>query len=97
MCECVYGCQNDADCQVNEICRCAAEGIGSVTRCIPADCTQDEDCPSELCALSFSESGDALISMTCTTASDVCEKNADCDLGFCAFSVDKWDCNSGQC
>jgi hypothetical protein len=82
-CSCNYGCVTDDDCQDGEVCVCAGV-IGPYAQCIPGECTTGEDCAGELCGLSThhdvcSDSHE----MACTTATDECHVDADCEPAPC--------------
>jgi hypothetical protein len=80
-CGCVYPCETDADCAVDQLCLCdAAEGA----RCVHADCRSNQDCDSGECGLSASEySGCGIgLSVACRTVEDACHGLDDC-IGPC--------------
>lgn len=77
-CHCSYGCASDADCAADEACFCD----GPHSRCIPAQCRTDTDCPSgELCGLNelAHGCGGSSLSLSCTTPEDECRADTDCD------------------
>ena len=99
-CGCVYGCETDADCEPGSVCRCAGDVLGPATRCVPSTCTDDGDCPGELCQFSQSEGydcGPQVVNGACTTPNDVCETDAPCDQVPCAFSDGTWQCSLIAC
>ncbi|WAS90441.1 ferritin-like domain-containing protein [Nannocystis punicea] len=96
-CVCEYGCRTDADCPEGQICRCAGDGLGSYTRCIPAGCTADADCPGELCGASPGPCSDGLVSAACTTSMDTCAGGSDCEGNLCLLEDGKWVCNTTDC
>jgi hypothetical protein len=50
-CECVSGCETDADCGPGTVCACTG-AIGELPRCVPAGCTTSADCGGGLCGIS---------------------------------------------
>jgi hypothetical protein len=101
-CECVYGCQTDADCAPGKICRCAGEVLGDYTTCVPSTCTVDADCGGELCQFSQSD-GDgcppAASNGNCSTPNDLCDSDTPCGTSPCmAFDVPPvWQCSGIAC
>ena len=98
-CGCVYGCQTDGDCAADEVCRCAGEGLGLYTECVPATCITDADCPGELCGFSPDICEPGVFSSHCTTPADTCAGDGDCDSPPCSFADDlqAWTCANAAC
>src|SRR5690606_10493728 len=99
-CGCVYGCETDADCDDGFVCRCAGDGLGAATRCVPSSCTDDGDCGGGLCQFSQSEGYDCgfdVVNGACTTPGDTCDTDLVCDQTPCAFVDDKWECSAVAC
>ncbi|MCY1056439.1 ferritin-like domain-containing protein [Nannocystis sp. SCPEA4] len=98
-CGCVYGCQTDADCATGEVCRCAGEGLGFFTECVPATCITDADCPGALCGFSPDICEPGVFSSNCTTPNDLCAGDGDCDSPPCRFDSDiqAWSCANAAC
>ncbi|MFZ6184549.1 ferritin-like domain-containing protein [Nannocystis pusilla] len=98
-CGCVYGCQTDNDCASGEVCRCAGDGLGLYTECIPATCITDADCPGEICGFAADICEPGLFSSHCTTPADACSGDADCPSPPCVFedSLQSWACANAAC
>ncbi|MCY1067131.1 ferritin-like domain-containing protein [Nannocystis sp. RBIL2] len=98
-CGCVYGCQTDGDCASGEVCRCAGDGLGLYTECIPATCITDADCPGEICGFAADICEPGLFSSHCTTPEDACSGDSDCPSPPCVFedSVQSWACANAAC
>jgi Cys-rich repeat protein len=96
-CACVYGCRTDADCPEGQLCRCAGPELGPATTCIPAACSEDADCPGELCGATADVCAEGLVSAACTTPMDECDGDSDCGFEPCIFEVNKWVCNNSVC
>jgi len=95
-CACTYGCETDADCPDGQACRCAGDGVGGVTQCIPADCRTDADCGGGLCGYFSLDCGDPG-ALTCQTPQDTCDAASDCPGVPCTFEESRWQCQSGFC
>ena len=70
---CIPGCVSDADCAAGEVCFCE-EPVG---RCLPADCTIDENCgPNAFCSTYMGPDmpacGFYVAGVACQTKSDAC-------------------------
>lgn len=94
-CNCVFGCQTDADCTPGQICVCGGVLDGfPATTCLPAKCASDASCADgALCAFSQVPSlGDFT---ACQTPEDQCDSADDCPNGqTCLFIPDasRWQC-----
>jgi hypothetical protein len=98
-CYCVRGCETDADCGDGSACLCEGSvppGLAaadfSYSRCLPASCLSDADCPTGRCALAINmcarPSGFA-----CRHEGDGCTSNADCRDFLCTHYEDAWSCD----
>lgn len=100
-CSCSYGCAKDSDCADGQICRCAGEELGPTSACIPAACTVDADCGSQLCAGNISTCSQGIDLLHCTTADDLCSSNADCGGIPCVWMdfemPPHWACDNSAC
>jgi hypothetical protein len=97
-CNCVYGCQTDADCGDGQICRCAGAGLGLYTECIQAGCVTDADCPAgEVCGLSPDICAPGGFQTACTTPGDTCDSDDDCAAPPCGFNGTFWECSNAAC
>ena len=100
-CSCRYGCAQDSDCADGEICRCAGEGLGPTSECIPAECTVDADCGDGLCGVYIGTCSDGAHETHCTTPNDSCKSDADCDGQPCVWidynDPKSWACNDAVC
>ncbi|MDC0722180.1 ferritin-like domain-containing protein [Nannocystis bainbridge] len=96
-CSCVFGCQTDSDCDTGEVCRCAGDGLGLHTECIPATCITDADCDGELCGFSPDICEPGVFSSHCTTPADSCAGDGDCDSPPCSFDGSAWACANAAC
>ncbi len=101
-CGCIYGCQTDADCGADQVCRCAGDGLGLYTECVPASCFTDADCPGdEICGFSPNGSGCApgVWDSHCTTPQDTCASDADCVSPPCMWNDQtmNWSCSNIAC
>ncbi|MCB9751344.1 MAG: ferritin-like domain-containing protein [Myxococcales bacterium] len=98
ICGCVYGCTSDADCPGGTICACAGETTLSnypgASRCIPAECTLSDDCGGQLCAIGSLQDGcGANYEASCTTPTDTCHADADCDVDCHPEGANgQWEC-----
>jgi hypothetical protein len=98
-CSCVYGCQTDADCDAGQVCRCAGEGLGRYTECIPAACSTDADCDGELCGFALDVCEPDVVRAHCTTPNDLCHGDGDCASPPCVYdqAVEHWLCADAVC
>ncbi|HEY8376928.1 MAG TPA: ferritin-like domain-containing protein, partial [Nannocystis sp.] len=97
-CSCVYGCRTDADCAPGEVCRCAGEGLGLYTECIPADCITDADCPGQICGFSPDVCEPGVHFAHCTTPADACAGDGDCLNPPCVWDgIGAWTCADAVC
>lgn len=98
-CGCVYGCETDADCGDGMVCRCAGEGLGLYTECIPATCKDDSECPGEVCGFAPDICAPGVFFSHCTTPEDTCQGDATCPNPPCVFNVDlnHWACADAVC
>jgi hypothetical protein len=98
-CECMEGCQTDADCAPGWVCRCGGPELGGYTRCVQSSCTTDADCPGERCQFAASLGVDCEPEVTegaCTTPMDRCDSDGDCGGGPC-MSGGAWVCAGVVC
>ncbi len=100
-CYCQYGCESDADCDVDEVCTCAGDQAGypSTTRCMPATCDEDASCGGELCALGSGDDGcGTQYAVACTNPADECISDMGCDADcFPDGAVGHWTCQDFCC
>jgi len=83
---CAYGCRQDSDCGVDELCLCTERLAGS---CVAADCRTDADCPEgssctgPLDLNGLVSSAAIPVFFACQSASDECA--GDCFGGPCHY------------
>lgn len=100
VCGCIYGCATDADCGPSEVCLCAAEGVSTRSKCVPAGCTTDADCGGGACTAATDPiDAPQVQQFQCHADGDACCSDADCDAGAqCRFGVltpGVWGCDFG--
>ncbi|TPV95254.1 MAG: hypothetical protein B7733_10890 [Myxococcales bacterium FL481] len=85
-CFCDYGCRSDADCSLEGYV-CAPVGVVAERgRCIPGGCVSDEDCDSQMCALTLAMPEDVCFGtpphdggeLLCKSSEDECRTDGDC-------------------
>lgn len=100
-CSCSYGCAADTDCADGQICRCAGDGLGPTSACIPAACSVDADCGDEQCAGNIGTCSDSVYALHCTTPSDTCSSNGECNGSPCNWQdfekPARWACEAVDC
>jgi len=93
-CGCTVKCKTDADCGPDHACvpDFDAKGISGFRgnyECVPADCSTDADCPSQLCAVSPSTLyADDPRRLQCFGPNDECTTSADCEKPEACLSYD---------
>lgn len=100
-CSCAYGCEQDSDCADGQFCRCAGEGLGPTSACIPSECNVDADCGDGLCGVYIGTCSDGANDAHCTTPDDTCKADAECDGQPCVFEdfndPKAWNCSTSVC
>ena len=100
-CSCSYGCADDSDCADDEICRCAGDGLGPTSACIPAGCTVDADCGDQRCSGNIGICSESINLAQCTTTLDTCDADADCSGSPCIWNTFeepiRWACDDSVC
>ncbi|WP_434426699.1 ferritin-like domain-containing protein [Nannocystis pusilla] len=100
-CVCDYSCSTDADCRSDEACVCDHAFADDHSRCVPALCRTDDDCPEGSCGFSSWFDGCRLESfLACRSPADTCLRDGDCETGQdCAYDPDAghWRCRSEAC
>ncbi|WAS90367.1 ferritin-like domain-containing protein [Nannocystis punicea] len=100
-CVCDYSCRTDADCGSDEACICDHAFPDDHSRCVPALCRSDDDCPDGGCAFSSWYDGCSLVSfLACRGPQDTCQCDSDCDPDqTCAYDPDlgHWHCQYASC
>lgn len=96
-CTCVYGCRSDADCEAEQICRCAGTGLGLFTQCISAGCASSADCDGGWCVLSPDACEPGGYRVECLTPAAACFGTDNCDLYSCITYGDEWFCEQQFC
>jgi hypothetical protein len=97
-CQCVPACTNDAQCGAGQLCLCGdPAGI-----CVPAQCQSGADCgPGEECSSWDMTLGCLYYEFRCTTPSDTCGGDLDCETApnnFCVVQPDGHrECGPGGC
>jgi hypothetical protein len=94
---CSYGCTTDADCGVNQACRCG-DGIGN---CVSSrGCLSDQDCDGTLCSRYDACPGVPTYDFACQDPADQCQTGQDCtEPGeqFCALEGEHRACAGVVC
>lgn len=84
-CSCVEKCSTDADCAEGSICYCGSPAGW----CVPAGCATGDDCAGgEECTSWDPTLGCMYLQFACTTPSDACGGDLDCNGQLCAVDVD---------
>ncbi|PCC74341.1 hypothetical protein SAMN02745121_04442 [Nannocystis exedens] len=100
-CACDYSCRTDADCRSDEACVCDHAFADDHSRCVPALCRVDADCPEGGCVFSSWFDGCRLESfLACRSPADTCRRDGDCDVDqTCAYDPDvgHWRCRAEAC
>ena len=103
-CYCDYPCASDADCSADTACLCTAglpledsdggyQGFNSFSKCLPAGCRSDDDCPGGRCGVSRGPCGPE--ALFCRHPdNDDCTDDPYCG---CFFDEDteRWRCGGG--
>jgi hypothetical protein len=91
---CAYGCVKDSECGPGSICVCG----DPVGHCVGSTCTSDADCGAGLRCQSYDSShGCAIMRFACQTPEDTCDRDADCNGGFCDGGSGVFRCVTGGC
>src|SRR5690606_29332622 len=77
-CLCRYPCETDADCDDGSICLCGIEvpDVGSLSVCVPAECSTNDDCEAGLgCGLAVPRDGCGGPFLACRTPVHTCSSD----------------------
>lgn len=97
-CVCERPCARDDDCGDGFACVCEGRAVVGPSehglfksRCVPADCRTDADCPEGRCAISV---GRCTVPrrLACRGEDDACSTHRDCAGGLCSISDGEWAC-----